>query len=64
MADEVDIAQQQNEKAIEAALQYRKPVAKIAPVGECHWCGTEFEEGSLKLFCDSNCAKAYDRMNP
>lgn len=64
MADEVDIAQQQNERAIEAALQYRKPVTKIAPVGECYWCGEIFEEGSLKLFCDSNCAKGYERMKP
>ena len=63
MADEVDIAQAQNEKAMEAILQYRKPIAKIHPIGECHFCSEPFEDGSLKLFCDSNCAKAYDRLN-
>jgi len=63
MADEVDIAQQQNEKAMEAILQYRKPIAKIHPIGECQFCGETFEDGSLKLFCDSNCAKACDRLN-
>lgn len=61
MADEVDIAQVQNEMAIEAALQYRQPVQRINPVGECHWCATELEPDSLKLYCNSECATKHDR---
>jgi hypothetical protein len=61
MADEVDMAQLQNEKAIEAALQYRKPVSTLSPIGKCHWCEEEFEPDSLKLFCDAACAMRHNR---
>ena len=63
MADEADIAQQQNEKVMEAVLQYRKPIAKIHQIGECHFCGQSFEDGSLKLFCDGDCATRYNRYH-
>ena len=59
--DEVDLAQKQNERATEAALTYRKPVPKIAPVGECHFCGDEVE--GFKLFCNGQCAARYERVN-
>ena len=61
--DEVDIAEVQQRRMLEAAINYRKPVAKIAPVGRCHWCEDDFDEGSLKLFCDAKCATYYDRLN-
>ena len=63
MADEIDKAQIQNERAIEAALEYRKPVNKLAPIGTCHWCENEFEPDSLKLFCDNQCATRHDRYH-
>jgi hypothetical protein len=61
MADEVDIAQIQNELAQEALLQQRRPVSDIHPIGECHFCAEPFDPDSLKLFCDGVCATNHDR---
>ena len=61
MADEADIAQIQNEIAEREALKYRRPINTITPIGECHWCGEEFEADSLKLFCNGVCAGLHDR---
>lgn len=63
MADDVDLAQAQNELADRLALQYRKPVMRIAPIGRCHWCDQDFNDGSLKLFCDSDCATRHHRYH-
>jgi len=63
MADEVDIANEQNQffsdLAIQKARQNTGP--KLEPQEECYACGEEFEEGSLKLFCNGKCAADYER---
>lgn len=61
--DEIDIANEQAQRQLDVALSYRKPVPDIFPVGYCHWCEEEFEEGSLKLFCDSDCSTRHSRYN-
>lgn len=61
MADDIDRANEQAQGQLEAALAHRKPVPNIKPMGECHWCGEEFEKDSLKLFCDGGCATRFNR---
>ena len=61
MADEIDRANDQAQMILEHSLQVRKPVGKVQPIGECHWCGTEFDKDSLKLFCNSECATHHHR---
>lgn len=58
--DDVDRAQQQQAPIERQAIEYRKPVPKIKPEGFCHYC---FEPAAPpKLFCDSDCARDYDRL--
>jgi hypothetical protein len=61
MADEADKAQLHVDNAISAAVQYRKPVPNIHPIGLCHWCEEDLE--GLKLFCDGDCATRYNRYH-
>jgi hypothetical protein len=61
MADEVDLANEQAEKQLQAALTHRKPVVKLAPIDSCHWCEEPLD--GLKLFCDGDCATRYNRYH-
>jgi len=63
MADDVDVANEQNQLFSDLAIQRARQNSgpKLDPEEECHACGAEFEEGSLKLFCDGKCAAAYER---
>lgn len=61
MADEIDIANEVAQRMLDVQLAYRKPTSNLAPTGRCHWCGAEFDEDSLKLFCNSECATHHHR---
>lgn len=62
MADDVDIANQNMEKSLEALIRgaHRK-VSSLPPYGLCYACGNEVE--GLKLFCDGDCATVYEKRN-
>lgn len=63
MADDVDVANAQNQFFSDLAIQRarQKTGPKLEPEEECHACGEEFEDGSMKLFCDGKCAAQYER---
>lgn len=67
MADEIDVASEAQERILESNRAYRKPVPGIAPRGYCYnprcQSDEDFEEGSLKLFCDKTCAAEYEKYN-
>ena len=59
--DDIDRANEQAQMILDHNLSVRNPVGKIRPIGECHWCGEQFEDSSLKLFCNSDHAKLHHR---
>jgi hypothetical protein len=63
MADEADIAQENLERSMAYSIAYRKTTPYLAPRGCCHnpLCDERFDEDSLKLFCNGNCAKDFER---
>ena len=63
MSDEIDQANELAELNLQVALQNRKETYTIKPIGYCHnpLCELEFEDGSMKLFCNDSCAKTYDK---
>ncbi len=61
MPDEIDLANEQSERWLNQALaNIGQGAKKLAPVGKCHYCETEFArtdpDFARKLFCDSECA--------
>lgn len=54
MADEIDMANEVAQRMLDAQLTHRKPTSNLTPIGRCHWCEEEFEQGSLQLFCKDN----------
>ena len=52
MADIADQADIQNEAALTAAMQYRKPAGPV-PNGRCHNCAAPLAEGLP--YCDADC---------
>lgn len=59
--DVIDLAESEINNYINGRIQHAKVQKgpKLVPTGECHYC---FEEvGTKQLFCDSDCAKDYDR---
>jgi len=55
MRDEVDIANEQMEAAITAALTHRKPV--LVDTGHCYNCG----EAVSGKYCDSYCREDHEK---
>ena len=59
--DVIDVAQREIDNSVAVARakarhSLRNGVDRLEPIGECHYCGEEFEEDSPKLFCDDKCA--------
>lgn len=65
MADEIDLANEQSERWLNQALaNIGKGTTRLAPLGKCHYCETEFNASDAdfprKLFCDSDCSADYE----
>jgi len=68
MADEVDVANDSVERALEQALRAVRSTPVLPPKGTCYFCEEELEpveEGGKavhkKLFCDRDCADDWER---
>ena len=69
MADEVDLANDLAEQALQAALRQARTGNKLPAKGSCHFCEEELpmeknEHGVLvnkRLFCDADCAQGWER---
>lgn len=69
MADEVDLANDLAEHALQAALRQARTGNKLPPKGSCYFCDAELpmeanEQGVLvnkRLFCDADCAQDWER---
>lgn len=57
IADPSDLATQQEQRFLDAALTVRKPAGPVAN-GECHTCGTAVGEGLR--WCDSLCRDEWE----
>ena len=58
--DDLDRARHLQAAMNEAAAAVRKPVPGISAEGWCHACGEDVDE--TRLFCDSDCAEEYERL--
>jgi hypothetical protein len=67
MADEVDMANDSVERALEQALRQIRSAPAMAPKGFCYFCDEPLEpiedNGRLvpRLFCDRDCADDWER---
>jgi hypothetical protein len=60
MADEADLAFNEQETNIKFAIAFsKKENIKLKPIGECHYCGEPFTSNLNKLFCNPSCEKSY-----
>lgn len=59
MADEIDQAQERQEKALEAAIAHARHQTLPAPSGACHNCAAPLS-GSLR-YCDGDCRDDHQR---
>lgn len=57
IADPSDLATQQEQRFLDAALTVRKPAGPVAN-GECHTCGAEVGEGHR--WCDKECLTEWE----
>lgn len=56
MADDIDRANEQMEMSLELSLKRRAKT--LQPVGFCFYCESRLNGG---LFCNSDCARDYER---
>ena len=65
MADEADLAAEQEQLFLAKALSNRKAAPKYTPTGQCLNCTTPFDEKdpnyALKIFCDKDCAEDFEQ---
>lgn len=59
MADEVDLAQDQIEAFLAAAIRRAQREPKLKSNGDCHSCFAPIPRGLL--FCDNLCREDYER---
>ena len=68
MADEVDLANELAEQALQAALRQARTPNRLLPKGKCYFCDEDLpmetnENGvqvNRKLFCDVDCARDWE----
>lgn len=62
MSDEVDKANELSEVLLAASLKAPRP--RLAPKGECHFCGENLMDSFLKgsLFCNQDCRDDFERQ--
>lgn len=58
MADEIDRAQDEIERATERALAAARRVQRLPDLGTCHYCGEPLRG---RLFCDAECRDGWER---
>lgn len=69
MADVYDQASDQEQQALERALQEQalraKAAPRLLPAGRCHnpRCLDDFPPGDARLFCDHHCADSHKRFS-
>lgn len=62
MADIIDQASDEMAAVMELKLKAISSQGReLNPIGECYWCNEPFEQGSPKLFCDSECGTDWER---
>jgi len=59
MADEADMAQEFEQRALEHALAYRKESVHLPPKGICYNCGEPLAEP--RPFCDADCCEDWEK---
>lgn len=60
-ADIVDNTQEIEDRLLSLRVEnIRKTTKNLKPISCCNWCREPFEKGSLKVFCDSDCANDYE----
>lgn len=59
MADPADRADVECESRLNGALQLRRRVMPLPPVGACYWCGSDIAR-DLR-FCGPGCRDDFDR---
>lgn len=61
MADVVDKADEHQAFMMQMQLDTISRKGREAhPKGECIWCESPFDSGSLKLFCNANCSRDWE----
>ena len=63
-ADVLDAAQEIEQRILDAKLEAMRQASApraLNPKLSCYWCSEPFEQGSEKLFCDSECSEDYNK---
>ena len=60
MADEIDIANEQVQKALEATMRTINTEVKENDTGECIWCGTAIKD--KRRWCSAECRDEHERF--
>lgn len=61
MADEIDVANDQVQKALEMTMKTINTEIKENTTGECIWCGEPIKEKDNRRWCSVECRDEHQR---